>query len=86
MPGEVNPAGKPLHTCHACGAELEVRVRFRGLVVWKVDRDDAGFGGGEPELRGDYGEPRLLCSADVLHRNGFKLIDGEVIPTGQSER
>lgn len=65
--------------CHLCGAPLEVRVRFRGTLVWAVDRQTAGFGDTEPELRGNHNEPRLVCSADVMHETGFQLADGEVV-------
>ena len=65
--------------CLLCGAPLEVRVRFRGTLVWAVDRQTAGFGDTEPELRGDHKEPRLVCSADVVHETGFQLAEGEIV-------
>ena len=68
------------HVCQACGAQLEVQVRFRGKVVWQGDSVTSDFGTCEPELRGDYGDPRLICSADALHTTGFFLIDGEIQP------
>lgn len=64
--------------CQACGAQLEVKVRFRGKVVWVVDPARADFGVSEPVLRGDSGDPRLVCSADALHSTGFLLCDGEI--------
>ena len=64
--------------CRACGAQLEVQVRFRGKVVWTVDPSEPDFGVGEPELRGDSSDPRLVCSADSLHSTGFQLVDGEI--------
>ena len=64
--------------CRSCGAQLEVRVRFRGKVVWVVDPAQSDFGAAEPELRGDSGDPALVCSADSLHPTGFQLVDGEI--------
>ncbi len=66
--------------CRLCGAQLEVRVSFKGKIVWVVDPGDPDFGSKEPELRGDSNEPRLLCSADAMHRTGFRLVDGEIEP------
>jgi hypothetical protein len=57
---------------------LEVRVSFRGRLVWTVEPGDATFGHQEPELRGDSQEPQLVCSADVMHTTGFHLEDGVV--------
>ena len=51
---------------------------FRGRLVWTVVPERAAFGEQEPELRGDYQEPQLVCSADVMHTTGFKLEDGVV--------
>ena len=74
--------GEDQHTveylCRLCGAQLEVRVSFKGKIVWAVDAGDPNFGSKEPELRGDSKEPRLLCSADALHQTGFRLTDGEI--------
>jgi hypothetical protein len=58
---------------------LEVRVAFRGRLVWTVEPEAAVFGDTEPELRGDYQDPQLVCSADVMHSTGFKLEDGVVV-------
>jgi len=66
------------YRCRLCGAQLEVRVSFKGKIVWAVDAGDPDFGSKEPELRGDSKEPRLLCSADALHQTGFRLADGEI--------
>ena len=66
--------------CRACGAQLEVRVRFRGKIVWLVDPGEPDFGVAEPELRGDSGDPALVCSADSLHPTGFQLVGGEIQP------
>ena len=74
------PQEQPVYLCRACGAALEVRVSFRGKLVWTLKPDNPDFGITEPELRGPHGDPRLLCSADALHPTGFKLLDGEVIP------
>lgn len=57
---------------------MEVRVRFKGRLVWTVQPEDATFGEQEPELRGDYQDPQLVCSADVMHPTGFHLEDGIV--------
>jgi hypothetical protein len=57
---------------------LEVRIGFKGRLVWAVQPDNAAFGEVEPELRGDYQDPQLVCSADVMHATGFKLQDGIV--------
>jgi hypothetical protein len=72
--------------CRACGAPLEVRVRFQGTLVWAVNRQTAGFGDTEPELRGNHNEPRLVCSADVIHETGFQLADGEIVRSGKVEK
>lgn len=74
------PREQPVYVCRACGAVLEVRVSFRGKLVWTLEPDNPDFGTSEPELRGSHGDPKLLCSADALHSTGFKLLDGEVIP------
>ncbi len=68
------------YLCRLCGAQLEVRVSFKGKIVWTVEPGDPDFGAKEPELRGDSKEPRLLCSADALHQTGFRLVDGEIEP------
>ena len=74
------PQEQPVYLCRAFGASLEVRLSFRGKVVWTRAPDDPDFGVTEPELRGTKGDPKLLCSADALHPTGFNLVDGEVIP------
>ena len=66
------------YNCRLCGAALEVQVRFRGKLVWVVPAGDPDFGAVEPELRGEHKDPRLVCSADVLHKTGFRLVDGRV--------
>ncbi len=66
------------YRCQACGAALEVRVRFKGLLAWTIDEVDPDFSGSFPETRGDHGDPRLVCSADPLHDTGFHLIAGAV--------
>jgi len=66
------------YLCRLCGAQLEVRVSFKGKIVWTVEPGDPDFGSKEPELRGDSKEPHLLCSADALHQTGFRLTDGEI--------
>ena len=76
----VDLSSPPTYVCRACGAAIEVQVRFKGNVVWTLDAGNPDFGVTSPELRGDHKEPRLICSADVMHRTGFKLLDGEVIP------
>jgi len=70
--------------CRLCGAALEVRVRFRGSLVWTVDPDSPEFGDREPELRGQHRDPRLVCSADVMHDTGFALLDGEIVPSAKT--
>jgi hypothetical protein len=57
---------------------LEVRVGFKGRLIWPVEPETAAFGDSEPELRGEHQEPQIVCSADVLHKTGFKLVDGVV--------
>jgi hypothetical protein len=47
--------------------------------VWTVDPDAPEFGGRDPELRGEHRDPRLVCSADVMHETGFELADGEIV-------
>ncbi len=64
--------------CKACGAILEVRVRFRGRLVWVIDELDPDFSSSVPETRGDHGVPRLVCSADPLHDTGFQLAEGAI--------
>ncbi len=66
------------YRCQACGAALEVRVRFKGRLVWTIDEADPDFSGSFPETRGDHGDPRLVCSADPLHDTGFRLAAGVV--------
>lgn len=74
------PREQPTYVCHGCGAALEVRVGFKGKVVWTLPADSPDFGNTEPELRGRYQDPKLVCSADVMHATGFKLVDGEIEP------
>jgi hypothetical protein len=66
------------YRCCSCGAPLEVRVAFRGRLVWAVRPEDAVFGEQEPELRGESQDPQLVCSADVMHSTGFQLQDGVI--------
>ena len=66
------------YRCRSCGAQLEVRVPFKGRLVWTIDEDDPDFGSRFPEPRGDYGTAKVICSADPLHTTGFHLIDGSV--------
>jgi hypothetical protein len=66
------------YRCRSCGAPLEVRVAFRGKLVWAVRPEDAVFGEQEPELRGESQDPQLVCSADVMHATGFQLQDGGI--------
>lgn len=66
------------YRCRSCGAPLEVRVPFRGKLIWTVEPESAVFGEQEPELRGNCQEPQLVCSADVMHSTGFRLDDGVV--------
>jgi hypothetical protein len=67
------------YVCQACGAALEVRVRFKGRIVWTVERDDPDFGSRQPQLDGQHQDPKLVCSADVMHETGFRLEDGQLI-------
>lgn len=66
------------YKCRLCGAALEVQVRFRGKLVWAVPEDSPEFGDVEPELRGEHKDPKLVCSADVLHKTGFRLVEGRI--------
>jgi hypothetical protein len=74
-----------LYKCRLCGAALEVQVRFRGKLVWVVPEGDPDFGAVEPELRGEHKNPRLVCSADVLHKTGFRLVEGQIEPAGEAD-
>ena len=64
------------YRCQACGAQLRVKVPFKGRLVWAIGEDDPDFGSVFPELSGNFGKARLSCSADPLHETGFHLIDG----------
>lgn len=64
--------------CRSCDAQLEVRVPFKGRLVWTIDEEDPDFSTRFPELRGSYGNAKVLCSADPLHPTGFCLVDGSV--------
>lgn len=66
------------YRCRGCGAPLEVRVAFKGRLVWTIAESDSDFSSTFPEPRGKYGNPKLVCSADPLHDTGFALIDGGV--------
>ena len=61
---------------------MEVRVGFKGRLVWTVDPETAAFGEVEPELRGEHQEPQIVCSADVMHKTGFKLDQGIITADG----
>ncbi len=78
MPADLSEL--PTCLCRACGAAIEVQVGFKGKVVWTLDAGNPDFSATSPELLGDYKQPRLVCSADVMHRTGFKLLDGQVVP------
>ena len=64
--------------CRSCGAQLEVRVPFKGRLVWTIDEEDPDFSSKFPEPRGEYGAAKVVCSADPLHDPGFHLVDGSV--------
>lgn len=66
------------YRCQGCGASLEVKVSFKGKLVWTIDELEPDFSSALPEMRGTYGSARLACSADPLHETGFHLIDGSV--------
>ncbi len=66
------------YCCRSCGAALQVRVGFRGKLVWTV-AEDGSFGESEPEMQGKHQEPQLICSADVMHATGFKLQEGSIV-------
>ena len=66
------------YACRACGAQLLVRVPFKGRLIWAIDRDDPDFSSAFPEPHGEYGTAKVVCSADPLHTTGFHLIDGAV--------
>jgi hypothetical protein len=62
-----------------------VRVGFKGRLVWPVDPETAVFGEEEPELRGEHQEPQIVCSADVLHKTGFKIEEGVIVASTTSD-
>ena len=64
--------------CQSCGAHIEVRVPFKGRLVWSIDEGDPDFSSRFPEPRGDYGTAKVVCSSDPLHDTGFHLMDGSV--------
>ena len=66
------------YRCRGCGALLEVRVPFKGRLVWTIGESDPDFSSTLPEPRGEFGNPKLVCSADPLHDTGFALIEGGV--------
>ncbi len=66
----------PRYNCQSCGAQLEVRVRFTGRLIWTINESNPDFSNDTPEPRGDFGSPRLSCSADPLHESGYRLVDG----------
>ncbi len=78
MPADLSEP--PTYLCRACGAAIEVQVGFNGKVIWTLDAGNPDFSGTPPDLRGEYKQPRLVCSADVMHGTGFKLLDGQVVP------
>ena len=73
----------PCYVCRSCGAALEVQVGFKGKVVWEVEAGNPNFSSTSPDLRGDFKEPRLVCSADVMHSTGFQLLNGEIVAEPQ---
>ena len=66
------------YRCGACGAALLVRVPFKGRLIWTIDAGDPDFSATFPELSGDYGNAKVVCSSDPLHDTGFHLVDGGV--------
>lgn len=72
------------YCCRSCGAALQVRVGFRGKLVWTV-AEDGSFGESEPEMQGKHQDPQLICSADVMHTTGFKLQDGSLVADPEFE-
>jgi hypothetical protein len=69
-----------LYCCRACGAALRVRVGFKGKFVWAVDPENPAFGDSEPEVLGERQEPQIVCSADPLHKTGFSIREGAIVP------
>ena len=66
------------YCCQGCGAQLEVKVPFKGRLVWTINARDPDFGTTFPDPVGEYGKARLVCSADPLHETGFHLLEGSV--------
>ena len=66
------------YRCQACGARLEVRVPFKGRLVWTIDPAAPEFSSAFPQPRGEFGTAKVVCSADPLHVTGFHLIEGSV--------
>ena len=66
------------YRCRPCGAQLLVRVPFKGRLVWTIAESDPDFSSTFPEPQGEYGPAKLVCSADPLHDTGFHLVDGGV--------
>lgn len=66
------------YRCQSCGARLEVKVPFRGRLVWAIDPADPDFSASFPDPRGRFGAAKVACSADPLHDTGFHLLDGSV--------
>lgn len=66
------------YRCQSCGAQIEVRVPFKGRLVWSIDEQNPDFSSRFPEPRGEYGAAKVVCSADPLHDTDFQLVDGSV--------
>lgn len=73
-----NPGpGRPRSfVCQACGAPLEVVVHFNGRIVWPVEPGNPEFGEEQPFLRGETRKVSVVCTADIFHSSGYRVVDG----------
>jgi len=76
-----HPASPGSFVCNACGAPLEVVVHFNGRIVWPVEPGNPEFGEEQPFLRGETRKVSVVCTADIFHSSGYRVVDGVLAET-----
>lgn len=72
----LRPGSPRTFVCKACGAPLEVVVHFNGSIVWPVEPGNPEFGEEQPFLRGETRKVSVVCTADIFHSSGYRVVDG----------
>ena len=59
------------YRCMGCGARLEVRVPFKGRLVWSIDESDPDFSAAFPEPRGKLRHSKAGVFGGPVARDWF---------------